>query len=112
MDSSCVALAFEAGVNCFFFYNLSHEKLLKGLKPIVATQREQVLVATGSSDRDFGRLQEYLEQVRCYLDIDIVDVFFAVLQVTELTAEEALRWEEYGRILYGDGQDRFETGWL
>jgi hypothetical protein len=29
MDTSCVAIAFEAGVNYFFFYDLSHENLLK-----------------------------------------------------------------------------------
>jgi hypothetical protein len=45
MDTSCAAVAFEAGVNYFFFYELSHENLLNGLKPIVATHCEQVLIA-------------------------------------------------------------------
>ena len=77
MDTSYVALAFEAGVNYFFFYDLSYENLLNGLKTIVATQREQVLIATGSEERDLGKLRQYLEQVRQYLDVDVVDVFFA-----------------------------------
>jgi aryl-alcohol dehydrogenase-like predicted oxidoreductase len=77
MDTSCAAVAFEAGVNYFFFYDVSHENLLNGLKPIVATHREQVLIATGSEQRDKGRLRQYLEQVRRYLDVDVVDVFFA-----------------------------------
>ncbi len=67
MDTSCAAVAFEAGVNYFFFYDVSHENLLNGLKPIVATHREQVLIATGSEERDKGRLRQYLEQVRRYL---------------------------------------------
>ena len=63
-DTSCAAVAFEAGVNYFFFYGVSHENLLSGLKPIVATHREQVLIATASDERDKGRLRQYLEQVR------------------------------------------------
>ncbi|MBD2745000.1 hypothetical protein [Coleofasciculus sp. FACHB-1120] len=34
-------------------------------------------MATGSEERDKGRLRQYLEQVRRYLDVDVVDVFFA-----------------------------------
>ena len=107
MDNSCAALAFEAGVNYFFFYDLSHENLLKGLKPIVASQREQVLVATGSSDRNVGRLQQYLDRVRRYLDIDVVDVFFAeyvnpsddIAQIGAIL-EELWAWKEKGLIRY------------
>lgn len=32
MDTSCVAAGFEAGVNYFFFYDISHENLLSELK--------------------------------------------------------------------------------
>ena len=107
MDTSCVALAFEAGINYFFFYNLSHENLLSGLKPIVATQREQILVATGSGDRNLGKLGQYLEQVRQYIDIDIVDVFFAEYvnpsdDITQIGVilDELWAWKEKGLIRY------------
>lgn len=107
MDTSCAAIAFEAGVNYFFFYDLSHENLLNGLKPIVATQREQVLMATGSDERDKGRLRQYLDEVRQYLDVDVVDVFFAEYVtpnegIAEICAvlDELWDWKEKGLIRY------------
>lgn len=52
IDAATVLLAFEAGINYFFFYNLESENFLGGLKPLLLTKREQVLVATGSENRD------------------------------------------------------------
>jgi aryl-alcohol dehydrogenase-like predicted oxidoreductase len=107
MDTSCAAIAFEAGVNYFFFYDLSHENLLNGLKPIVATHREQVLMATGSEERERCRLRQYLEQVRQYLDVDVVDVFFAEYVTTNediaqiwAVLDELWAWKERGLIRY------------
>ena len=107
MDTSCVAIAFEAGVNYFFFYDISHENLLSGLKPIVATHREQVLIATGSEGRDLGSLRQYLDRVRRYLDIDVVDVFFveyvtANEDIAQIWAvlDELWAWKERGLIRY------------
>lgn len=100
MDASCVALAFEAGVNYFFFYEFSHENLLSGLKPVAATHREQVLIATGSEERDLGILWQYL-------DVDVVDVFFVEYatpsdDVAQLWAvlDELRVWKERGLIRY------------
>ena len=177
MDASCVALAFEAGVNYFFFYDLSHESLLRELKPIVATHRDQVLIATGSEDRNLDSLRQYLmhrynmahrkaeEQVfpmaqqagipivaftctrwgellrghpdwqgeiptaaDCYryaLHQKAVDLALtapqtreqleenlSVLHAPELAPEAVERWQEYGALVYGNGQDAFETKWL
>ena len=107
MDTSCAAVAFEAGVNYFFFYGVSHENLLSGLKSIVATHREQVLIATGSEERERCRLRQYLEQVRRYLDIDVVDVFFAEYvthneDIAQIWAvlDELWDWKERGLIRY------------
>jgi len=107
MDTSCAAIAFEAGVNYFFFYDLSHENLLNGLKSIVASHHEQVLIATGSDERDKGRLGQYLEQVRQYLDVDVVDVFFAEYvtpneDIAQIGAvlDELWAWKERGLIRY------------
>ena len=107
MDTSCVAVGFEAGVNYFFFYDISHENLLSGLKPIVATHREQVLIATGSEGRDLGRVRQYLDRVRRYLDVDVVDVFFveyvtANEDIAQIWAvlDELWAWKERGLIRY------------
>ena len=107
MDTSCAAVAFEAGVNYFFFYDLSYENLLNGLKPLVASHREQVLIATGIEDRDKGRLRQYLDQVRRYLDVDVVDVFFAEYvrpseDIAQIRAvlDELWDWKERGLIRY------------
>jgi aryl-alcohol dehydrogenase-like predicted oxidoreductase len=36
----------------------------------------------------------------------------SVLHAPELTPEAVVRWQEYGALVYGDGQDAFETKWL
>lgn len=106
METSCVALAFEAGVNYFFFYDLFSENLLNGLKSLVATQREQVMIATGSDDRDLGKLRQYLDRVRQYLNVDVVDVFFAEYVTpsddTHIWAvlDELRAWKERGLVRY------------
>jgi aryl-alcohol dehydrogenase-like predicted oxidoreductase len=107
MDASCVALAFEAGVNYFFFYDLSQESLVRGLKPILATHRDQVLIATGSEDRNLGRLRQYLDEVRRDLDVDVVDVFFVEYvtpseDISQIWAvlDELWAWKERGLIRY------------
>ncbi len=107
MEESCVALAFELGVNYFFFYDLSYENLLNGLKQLVATEREQVLIAAGSDHRDPDKLRQYLDRVRQYLDVDVVDVFFAeYITPSEDIAymwavlDELCDWKERGLIRY------------
>ncbi len=77
MAVACVPLAFAAGVNYFFFYQLSDNNLLKELKPLLADRREEIVVATGSQSRNISKLSQDLDKVRRYLDIDVVDVFFA-----------------------------------
>ncbi|NEO37999.1 MAG: aldo/keto reductase [Moorea sp. SIOASIH] len=76
MDTTCVEIAYQAGINYFFFYNLNYTSFLEGLKPILAAQRDQVVVSTGSNSRDLNQLREYLDQVRSLLDVDTIDVFF------------------------------------
>ena len=107
MDASCVALAFEAGVNYFFFYDLSHDNLLSGLKPLAATDREQVLIATGSEQRDLSTLRQYLDRVRQCLNVDVVDVFFVEyvtpsedVAQTWAVLDELWAWKERGLIRY------------
>ncbi|OUL24904.1 aldo/keto reductase [Nostoc sp. 106C] len=76
LDVNSVSMAFAAGINYFFFYSLEYNNFLNGLKPLLAEKREQVLVATGSENRDINSLRRYLDSVRHRLDVDSVDVFF------------------------------------
>jgi predicted aldo/keto reductase-like oxidoreductase len=76
MEIDCVGSAFAAGINYFFFYNLSSTNFLDGLKVLLKNKREEILVATGSESRDENELDRYLDKVRQRLNIDVVDVFF------------------------------------
>lgn len=107
MEVSCVPLAFKAGVNYFFFYNLSFSNLLDGLKPLLTAFREELVVATGSENRDRRWLSQYLDKVRRYLNTDVVDVFFAeyISPYDELASVQAVldelhTWKEKGLIRY------------
>jgi predicted aldo/keto reductase-like oxidoreductase len=76
IDINCVKNALAAGINYFFFYDLSSTSFLDGLQILLKDRRKEILVATGSESRDESELDRYLNQVRQRLNIDIVDVFF------------------------------------
>ncbi|WP_392476843.1 aldo/keto reductase [Nostoc sp. C110] len=107
IDAATVLLAFEAGINYFFFYNLESENFLGGLKSLLLTNREQVLVATGSENRDIQSLRLYLDSVRYRLDVEQVDVFFIeyvspgddMAQVQALL-DELYSWKDKGLVRY------------
>jgi aryl-alcohol dehydrogenase-like predicted oxidoreductase len=105
MDAAYVAEAFEAGLNYFFFYNLESENFLNGLKLLLTTKREQVLVATGTQERDVSRVRHEFDSVRDRLKIDEVDVFFAeyISPDDDMTQVEAMldalhEWKSEGLI--------------
>lgn len=107
MEASCVPFAFKAGVNYFFFYNLSCNNLLDGLKPLLAANREELVVATGSENRNISELSQYLDKVRRRLDTNIVDVFFAEYispsddwDQVQAVLDELYTWKEKGLIRY------------
>ncbi|NJM70624.1 MAG: aldo/keto reductase [Scytonema sp. RU_4_4] len=107
MDAGDVAVAFEGGLNYFFFYNLEPENFLDGLKLLLTTQREQVLVATGTQERDVSRLRHDFELVRDRLKIDEVDVFFAEyvspdddMTQVQTVIDELQEWKSKGLIRY------------
>ncbi len=107
MESNCIRVAYEAGINYFFFYNLTYQCLLQELRQLLAHQREQIVVATGSSDRSIEGLRQYREQVRQQLSTELVDVFFAeyvspsddIKQIQKVLAE-LHQWKEAGVIRY------------
>lgn len=107
IDVSCVIVAFEAGINYFFFYNFSDDNLLDGLKPLLTAKREELLVATGSESRDTHGLNQYLDKVRSRLNTDVVDVFFLEyvspaddLGQVQSILDELHTWKEKGLIRY------------
>jgi aryl-alcohol dehydrogenase-like predicted oxidoreductase len=106
-DANCVSTAFNSGINYFFFYNLKNESFLDGLKSLLAVQKEQILVATGSEERDLDNLRQYLEKVRQRLQIDVVDVFFSEYvspsddrDRTQAMLDEFRDWKAKGLIRY------------
>ncbi|MBE7385828.1 MAG: hypothetical protein F6J95_031115 [Leptolyngbya sp. SIO1E4] len=53
LESSCVDLAWQAGINYFFAYGMSSDSpLLRDLRPLLQQQRESVIVATGGEQRE------------------------------------------------------------
>ncbi len=107
IDINYIQTAFEAGVNYFFFYNLSCENYISGLKPLLQQEREQVLVATGSEQRDRKALRQYLDLVRQRLDIEVIDLFLLeyVSPADDWTniqeiVEELRHWQEQELIRY------------
>jgi aryl-alcohol dehydrogenase-like predicted oxidoreductase len=107
MDINCVESAFAAGVNYFFFYNLSFESLLSGLKPLLKDKREEILVATGCESRNHRELNKYLDRVHQRLNIDVVDAFFLEyvspnddLAQIQTILDEFHNWQEKGLIRY------------
>ena len=106
-DLDCVAMAFDTGINFFFFYNLSYATLLDGLVPLLSTQRQDLIIATGSQHRDINALRQYLDQVRSRLDIEAVDAFFLEyisptdeMEEVRLALDTLQRWQQQGLIRY------------
>jgi aryl-alcohol dehydrogenase-like predicted oxidoreductase len=107
IDIDSPKIAFQAGVNYFFFYNLKYSTLLNGLKPLLATNREEIIVATGSETRDIKDLRSYLDKVLSTLNINYIDIFFLEYvspteNRTELKAalDELYSWKEKGILRY------------
>ena len=107
MDASCIAAAFEAGINYFFFYDFTAEKFLAGLKSLLATKRERVLVATGSQERDLNFLRHDFDSVRQRLNVDVVDAFFVEyvypsedLEQVEAVLSQLQLWQQKGLVRY------------
>jgi aryl-alcohol dehydrogenase-like predicted oxidoreductase len=73
-DPRCVSVARQAGVNLFFFYNLSFGGLVDGLADL--GPGTDVLLATGSESRDPDEVEAYLDEVCERLAVDGVDLLF------------------------------------
>jgi aryl-alcohol dehydrogenase-like predicted oxidoreductase len=76
-DPRCVRRAFRSGINFFFFYGPGYEPFLEQLALLVRTQRERVIVATGSGGRKRGSLSAARRRIVAALGTELIDVFFA-----------------------------------
>ena len=108
IDARCLNKAFAAGINYFFFYELSAIKnLIDDLKTSLADERQDIIVATGSESRNLQKIKQYLDLIRSRLNIDIVDVLFLEyvspnddLAYIQALLQEIETWKERGWIRY------------
>jgi aryl-alcohol dehydrogenase-like predicted oxidoreductase len=106
-EEACVTAAFEAGINYFFSYGLPEPLFLNELKSLIATNREALLLATGSESRDLNTLRHYFDEARHALRTDAIDVFFAEYispadapDTIQVVLEELNDWKAKGWIRY------------
>lgn len=106
-DAECVRLAFNSGINYFFFYDSDNDNFLEGLKTLLTVQRNSILVTTGSEARNINTLRQYLEQVRRRLSTVYIDVFFTEyvspnddINNTHAVLDELTSWKQQGFIRY------------
>lgn len=105
-----VEIAFDAGVNYFFFYNLSFRGMVDGLKPLLKAHRERAVLATGTESREPGEMRAYFDRVRGLLGVDTVDLFFAEYVSPSDDMEDVLgrggavdeiaKWKDEGKVRY------------
>jgi aryl-alcohol dehydrogenase-like predicted oxidoreductase len=75
-DPQCIWLAHEAGINYFFFYDLSHDSYVTELKRLQLERRSHLILAAGSESRSTNGLRTALQQYLSALGTEMIDVFF------------------------------------
>ncbi|MBT3605831.1 MAG: aldo/keto reductase [Candidatus Latescibacteria bacterium] len=105
--SGCVTDAVRAGINAFFFYNLSFKALIHEIKETATAQRASMFVATGTEDRDVAGVRAYFNEVQKALQLDTVDAFFAEyvapgdsLDDVRRVLDEIHQWKMDGKVRY------------
>jgi aryl-alcohol dehydrogenase-like predicted oxidoreductase len=73
----CVERAFESGLNFFFFYGPGNKSFAKGLKPLVQSRREEIILASGSGSRTPAGLRMARRKIVAAVGGEMIDVFFA-----------------------------------
>ena len=69
--------AFRGGINFFFFYGPGYKPFIKELALLARTQRDKLIVATGSGARKRASLSAVRRKILGLLGFDRIDVFFA-----------------------------------
>jgi len=106
-DASCIAAAFDAGINYFFDYGVPKEPLVSELKSQLAVKQNALIYCVGSESRDRTTLRQTLDTTRQQLNLDIIDIFFAEYispsdppDEIEATLDELNSLKEQGLIRY------------
>ena len=107
MDAECISLAYQEGINYFFFYSLNSPNLIPKCQKLAQDYRQEIIIATGSESRDFNDLSTYRSDFCQQLNIKFIDVFFLeyispqddIDQVEELLEKLSI-WKEKGLIRY------------
>ena len=107
MDSQCVSMAYQGGINYFFFYNLNSTHLIQECNKLAKNYRQQIIMATGSESRDFNILDTYRSDFCQQLKIKIIDIFFLEyispqddIEQVQALLEKLSIWKEKGLIRY------------
>lgn len=110
MDPGCVAAAWSGSVSWFFLYDLEGGAPVAALADLLRRHREDVVVATGTQERDPATAAQDLDAACRRLGVDSIDAFFAEYLSPEddldaLLASGGLfdtlaEWRGAGRIRY------------
>jgi aryl-alcohol dehydrogenase-like predicted oxidoreductase len=76
-NSACVGRAFESGINFFFFYSPGQKHFVKSLQRLVATHRNELIVASGSGSRTTSGLRAARHRIASIVGVEVLDIFFA-----------------------------------
>src|SRR5688572_11421401 len=76
-DSQCIPTAFQGGINFFFFYSPGQKHFVEGLRPLVRTSRDEVILASGSGARTSGGLRAARKTILTSIGAETIDIFFA-----------------------------------
>ena len=106
----CVGVAFDAGVNYFFFYGPSGTSVIDGVAGLVDRHRGDLLIGCGSGSRRPEGLERILRRFERAVGTDVIDVFFAEYlntgdDLASVFGEDGVIatlacWRDAGRIRY------------
>ncbi|BAQ66317.1 aldo/keto reductase [Geminocystis sp. NIES-3709] len=107
MDYQCIFQAYQGGINYFFFYNLDSTHLINECAKLAQNYRQEIIIATGSEQRNIQDLDNYRINFCQQLNIKIIDVFlleYISFQDDVLKVEKLLNqlhdWKKQGLIRY------------
>lgn len=92
-DPRCVPHALEAGINYYFFYDLSHKPFAEALRPLLQQSREEIFVASGSGSRRPIGLRAARRKIAATLGVETLDVFYS----------EYIHPDDDPEAIFGDG---------
>ena len=109
MESECINLAYQNKINYFFFYNLKSTHLISQMNQLCENKsdRENIIIATGSESRDLQELEAYRIDFCQQLNIKTIDIFLLEyvypqdnIEEVESLLEQLLQWKQKGLIRY------------